>query len=405
VARGGFPRVIDFSTHWSGPFASRALVHLGADVVKIEGPKTGDGNRFLGDPISESTTMHFTINSGTRSATCDRHSPEWPQFVAAAARWADVAIVGARPSDARIRGLDFGTLVKANPRLVYCAITGYGEQGPWSGFPAHGLQPDAMAGVVPLDWVDGEPQVPVHYGSHGTILAGTWAALGILKALHDRNASGQPQYVSVSMWEAAMEWQWRDLQVEANFGRRRGGYQDLGSRYRMYRTKGDRAILVCPSERKYWEAFVDVVGLPADWRGKGTWATTGGLDNGADYPEEPAIIQERMLTKELFEWESLLTDAGVPAASVRTVGEAVATPHAEATGVMTNIEHNGDSVAIPRTPVSVNPVEDLSGGPEELQRRIAENHRQRAAEIEAPPGLGEHTKEVFEEFGVGHLVA
>ena len=67
-------------------------------MVKIEGPKTGDGNRFLGDPISEWTTMHFTINSGMRgAATCDRHSPEWPQFVAAAAKWADVAIIGARP--------------------------------------------------------------------------------------------------------------------------------------------------------------------------------------------------------------------------------------------------------------------------------------------------------------------
>jgi crotonobetainyl-CoA:carnitine CoA-transferase CaiB-like acyl-CoA transferase len=396
--RGGHPKVVDFSTHWSGPFASRELVYLGADVVKIENPRYGDGNRGLGTRMDGTSDVHFALNSGTRSVAFDYRSPEWPDLVSAAARWADVVVVGARPADARVRGIDFATVARANPTIVYCSITGYGEVGPWRDRPAHGLQPDVMAGaVVPEDDGRVTPAVPNGYMSHGTVLAGLWAAVGILGALARRDQSRSAQYVRVSMWEAAVAWMWRDVLSQSNFARPWPGYDDLGSRYRTYRTSDGRALLVCPTERKFWTAFVEAVGLPADWASKGTWDETG-ADNG--YADEIPVIQDRLQQKSLEDWEEILGGAGVPVAGARTVAEAISSPHAEANGVVASVEKNGIEIKVPMPPVSVQEIPVGFLDAEDAESRLALQHSRRGSSLSGPPDLGEHTIEVLEEFGL-----
>src|SRR3954454_2122613 len=100
-------RVVDFSTHLSGPLATHLLTELGATVVKVENPRTGDGNRAIFEVGGGMGLFHLALNSGARSLAVDRRSELWPEVVAAAARWADVVVVGARPLDARKRGTDF----------------------------------------------------------------------------------------------------------------------------------------------------------------------------------------------------------------------------------------------------------------------------------------------------------
>ena len=124
-------RIVDFSTHLSGPMASHLLCELGADVIKVENPRTGDGNRGIFDVGAGMGMMHLALNSGARSLTVDRRSEQWPTVVAACARWADAVVVGARPVDARRRGIDFETLRAHNPELIYCSISGFGDHGPW----------------------------------------------------------------------------------------------------------------------------------------------------------------------------------------------------------------------------------------------------------------------------------
>ena len=400
-----FPKVVDFSTHWSGPFASRELVHLGADVIKVEGPRIGDGNRGLGGPIARSTDVHFTINSGTRSLAFDRRSPDWPRVVEAVTKWADAVIVGARPRDAKARGIDFQQLVGHNPSLVYCAVTGYGLLGPWQDYPAHGLNPDISAGVVQIEWDDGTPRPRDDYHSHGTILAGIYAALGILAALHKRDRGGGAQFVSISMWEAALCWMWRELQSQANFSKPWTAYKDLGPRYCMYRTQDDRAVLVCPTERKYWEVFVEVVGLPDEWKDAGSWERTG-MDNGERYPEQQAVIAERMQTKPMEEWERLLGAANVPVSALRTVAEAMRTEHAKANGVLTTLEQDGVRVEVPLPPVSVVGIEDLSDvGEDAFDEALVAKHARRGGGLALPPDLAEHNREVLAEIGLPDLAS
>jgi crotonobetainyl-CoA:carnitine CoA-transferase CaiB-like acyl-CoA transferase len=393
----GWPRVVDLSTHFSGPMASRALVHLGADVVKVENPRGGDGNRQVGNPFAGTSDVHHALNAGTRSIALDRRSAAWPAAVTALARWADVVIVGVRPEDARKRGVDAETLLATNPDLVYCSVTGYGDDGPWSGMPAHGLQPDVMAGLVEVEWHDGMPRVPASYQAHGTALAGLWAALGIQAALL-RRLRGEPgQVVTVSIWEAALSWMWREAQAGLNDLPSRPSFQAMGSRYRMYACSDGRVLLICPIERKYWERFVDIVGLPEPYRTVGSWER--GADYGAGRDDETTAIAAALGTRPAHEWEKLFAAEGVPAAMVRTVREAVGTDHARHLGVSVPVELPGTSYTVPLSPVAVVPVHGTYPGSEEMAVR----RRERGAGLTAAPELGADTVDVLADLGLHDL--
>ncbi|MGX6508930.1 CoA transferase [Rhodococcus sp. SJ-2] len=379
--------------------ASRALVHLGADVVKVENPVRGDGNRQVGNPFADASDVHHALNAGTRSIALDRRSAAWPLVVDALARWADVVIVGARPEDARKRGVDAETLLGNNPGLVYCSVTGYGDDGPWSQMPAHGLQPDVMAGLVEVEWHDGMPRVPSSYHAHGAALAGIWAALGIQAALL-RRLRGEPgQVVTVSLWEAALSWMWRETQAGLNNLPSRPAFQAMGSRYRMYACSDGRVLLVCPIERKYWERFVDIVGLHESYRKIGSWER--GADYGADRDDETIVVAAALATRPADEWEELFAASGVPAAMVRTVREAVDTDHARHLGVSNPVVLAEGIYTAPLTPVAVVPVDGGYPGIETMARR----RRERGAGLTAAPELGADTADVLDELGLQDLVA
>lgn len=392
----GWPRVVDFSTHFSGPLASRELVNLGADVIKVERPVHGDGNRAMGAQVAGASAVHHALSAGTRSIVVDRRSDRWGPTVEALVETADVVIVGARPEDAAARGIDFERLVQVNPELVYCAITGFGDSGPWAARPAHGLQPDLMAGVVPVRDEDGVPTIPEDYKAHGTALAGVWATVGILSALLRRQRGEGAQYVSVSIWEAALAWMWREAVNDLNGLPQRPGFQSLGSRYRLYAGSDGAALLVCPIEQKFWTRFVDVVGLPADWRARGCWEH--GADHGHGRDDEAAAIAARIASRPAAAWEAELADAGVPVALVRGVGEACRSGQADARGsVARTATTDGSIVAVPVPPVSVvgvGPLDDRSPA------ALAERHRRRAEGRTAAPALGQHTDEILHELGL-----
>lgn len=380
-------RIVDFSTHMSGPLASQLLMQLGADVVKVENPRTGDGNRGLDPLIHGSGLFHVALNAGARSLAIDRHSPHWARIVAACARWADAVIVGGRPADAAKRGIDFASLVRANPRLVYSAISGYGEVGPWSASPAHGLNPDACAGLVPVEREHGFPVPLASYQSIGAPLAGVFAALGILAAVRERDHGCGARYVHVSIWESAMWFSWRHHTALANLQHPWPAYKDLGSRYAMYYTRDDRVILACPIERRFWERFCDLLELPQDWKTRGSWEATG-MDNGLGRLDEKEAIARRMATRSLAEWSEALAANDIPFAPVLTAAEALASEHAAATGVMSRSAVLGQPVAVPSAPVRLRSDDGRPGA---------------ARDLPPPPRLGEHTAEILAEIGVPEL--
>lgn len=392
-----FPRVADFSTHFSGPVASRQMVQLGADVIKIEHPRHGDGNRTFPPFFNEEGVSHLHLNAGTRSLALEAGTPLWTRAVEAIAKWADVVIVGNQPATATKLGIDFASMLRHNPRLVYCLISGYGVDGAWSSLPAHGLNMDALAGSLPLEWKNGIPEVPSHYRSVGTTLAGIQAALGIYAALHRRDQGVGGQVVHVSIWESALSWMWRDVVTHANTGHGWANYQALGSRYSVYSTRDGRAILVCPIERVFWERFCDALELPAELRARGNW--TRGTDSGSEYIVlgERMQVQEKLLKRTCAEWMDILGKANVPAAPVLDWREAMAADHAAANGTMAQYEYRGRTVCVPTTPVSITSVEELQDSGYE---QLAQSHRRKRELVDPPPQLGEHNEDLMKELGI-----
>jgi crotonobetainyl-CoA:carnitine CoA-transferase CaiB-like acyl-CoA transferase len=382
------PRIADFSTHLSGPFASRILSELGADVIKVENPRTGDGNRGVPPYVQGVGNMHLALSSGARSIAVDRRSPHWSTVVRSCVRWADAVLVGARPSDAERLGLDFASVAKMRPDTVYCLISGYGEDGPWRDLTAHGQTIDALAGLVPVEWHEGSPRTPAGWRSSGTTLAGIYAAAGIMYALYLRESGiRRAQHVSVPVWSAAMAWSWRDLNCLANLGNPWNEYQDLGSRYAMYGTSDHRALIVAPVERKFWEQFCVVAGLD-HLRHAGSWETGADFGKGRDYEDERKEIANAIGQRTLRDWSDALSETPVPFAPVLTLTEALDSEHAAASGVMRDSSIDGLPVRVPASPVRLADGAH-SGDP--------------PGPVGSAPKLGEHTAEVLADLGLSEL--
>lgn len=377
-------RIVDFSTHLSGPLAAHLLTEMGAEVVKVENPRSGDGNRGNVPLIRGYGMMHLALNSGARSLTVDRRSDQWEETIAACAQWADAVLVGARPKDARKRGMDFETMAAHNPELIYVSLSGFGDQGPWKDYTAHGQTIDALAGLVPVEDGGLQPATRPGWRTAGTSLAGVFAALGVFAAARRRDQGhSEPQYLSVSLWGAAMWWNWRDITMLANTGEPWFDYSDIGSRYSLYWTKDRRVLLCAPTEKRFWESFVKILGLPAEWSEVGNWDP---MENGAgdEFAHERVAIAEALATRDLSHWVPLLEEAEIPFAPVLSIDDALNSDHAEANGVLRPTTLAGEPAQVPAIPIKWGQrPEDQILGP-----------------LSAPPELGEHSEEIRKDLGL-----
>ena len=375
-------RVIDFTRYMPGPVASRLLADLGADVIKVENTRTGDATRGFAPYIHGEGVFHVCLNAGKRSVAIESRSPEWRRVIEALARSADVFLVGGLPESLAKQGIDFDTIVKLNPRIVHCNLTGYGEEGPMRATPSHGLNPDAMAGIVPIEWRDGLPFPQTMYQSAGAPLSGVFAALGVMAALRRRDATGDAQRLSVSMLGAAIWWNWRHASCYANLGEPWFSYAGFGGRYATYETSDGKIILVCPIEKVFWQSFCDLLELPAEWKARGTWGRSE-MDHGIEYPWERAEIAKRIRLDTRAHWEAEFSRIRIPYASILTLEESLASEQAQAIGAMREVSVNGTPAKIPANPIRF--AGEAAPSPDDLPRT---------------PALGEHTNAILAELGI-----
>jgi len=199
-------RVLDLSRILAGPFCTMILGDLGAEIIKIEQPGIGDGSRIWGPPFINGESAYFlSINRNKKSVTLNLKKSEGLKILYKLAEKSDIIIENFRPGVAERLKIDYNHIKKINPRIIYCSISGYGQEGPYKDRPAYDLLIQAMSGFMSIT---GEPdRPPVRIGVAIMDLgAGMYAAISILAALRYREITGEGQHIDISLLDTAVSW-------------------------------------------------------------------------------------------------------------------------------------------------------------------------------------------------------
>jgi crotonobetainyl-CoA:carnitine CoA-transferase CaiB-like acyl-CoA transferase len=321
--------VLDVTNVLAGPFCSFQLVLLGAEVIKIEHPENGDLARRLGaDPKADEQLMgasFVAVNAGKQSVTINLKSPEGKEIFKKLAAISHVVIENFRPGVMHRLGLDYPVLAKVNPRLVYCAISGFGQDGPLAMRPAYDQVIQGISGVMHVTGDAQSAPLRVGYPICDT-MGGITAAMAICAALVEAQTTGQGRSIDVSMLEstlASMGW------VVSNYLNAgvepipMGNENFTAAPSGTFRT-ADGLLNIAANESAQYEKLCDIIGRPelkTDARFE---------DRETRRRNRPAInaeIAPELMKRGAAEWERLLIEVGVPAGRVLSVPEILAHPH------------------------------------------------------------------------------
>lgn len=344
-------RVLDLTRILSGPFATMTLADLGADVIKIENPTSGDDTRHWGPPFQGDEAAYFlSVNRNKRSLAIDLKDTQGGALVRGLAEHADVVVENFRPGTAERLGLGYPQLSATNPGIIYASISGYGQTGPYATQPGYDAIAQAVSGMMS---VTGDPDgPPARVGvSAADVGAGMWAVIGVLTALHARHATGHGQWVDISLLDGQISWLTyvaAGYQASGVTPARHGSAHPTIAPYQAFPT-ADGYLMVAVGNDGLWQRFAPVLGL-ADLSDDPRFATNPARVAHRD--ELVRLIENALATKSSAEWSELLTSAGVPVGPINTVDEALAHPQVLARGMITETEHaQAGTVATTSCPV------------------------------------------------------
>lgn len=332
-------RVLDISQVMAGPFCCMLLADMGADVIKIEPPGTGDSTRHsMGFRLKGSDSPGFlALNRNKRSITLDLKSPEDREVLYALVKTADVLVENARPGVAARLGMDYPTLKALNPRLVYASISGFGQTGPWAQRPGFDLIAQAVSGILSSNGFPGmEPaKNSIAVADLG---AGLFTAYAVLSAVIGRQASGEGQYVDASLFEAALAlsvWETTELWGTGTSPTPIGSANRMSAPYQAVEAS-DGWFVIGAANQGLWLTFLKALGreeLQDDPR----FST-----NAARVTNRIALMEElapTFLTRTRQDWIDTLMAAGVPTAPILDYGEAVVSEQAVARDMVQMVPH------------------------------------------------------------------
>ena len=338
-------RVVDLTRLLPGPLATRHLLELGAEVLKVEGPSAegqDDGSRHMGltpqDRAEQRPSLTFReLNRGKQLLRIDLRAPDGVAELLALVRGADVLVEGFRPGVMQKLGLGWEVLHAANPKLVACAITGYGQRSAWSHRAGHDINYIAMAGVLEqIATADGEIALPNF--QIGDLMGGTQAAVsGVLAALLAAQRTGMGRFVDISMAHEVLRHHVLAAFTLQAAGRTPPPGRDLLSGgapcYAVYRTADGRHLAVGALELKFWQALCGAVGRP-EWSDR-HW--TRGLAVGS--PASMALRGELaalLATRPLDHWAAVFEQVDACVTPVLRLDETLRHPVFSPAGLSTN---------------------------------------------------------------------
>ena len=372
-------RVLDVTTSIAGPYCAQILAALGADVIKVERPDTGDDGRAWGPPFwNGEGTMFLSANAGKRSLGLSLRNPDGREALLRLAERSDVFLQSLRPGHAEELGLGPEAVRARNRRVVYCTVGAYGRVGPLSREPGYDALMQAAGGLISVTGEPGRPGVRVGASliDQGT---GMWAALGVLAALLERERTGEGREVDVSLYETALAYigyhlagYLADGTVPAGEGTR----FPMVAPYQVYPTQ-DGELMIAGGNDRLFARICDVLGMPAlidDPRFRTN------PDRVANRDELGRLLEERLRTGTTAHWHERLMAAGVPAAPVADVADIAAAPQTEALGMLQPLPHPAvPDLRLPALPLSFD--------------------HERAVHRSPPPAVGQHTAEILTEVG------
>ncbi len=341
-------RVLDFTTLLPGPMATLILAEAGAEVIKIERPGRGDEARGYEPRLRHDSVNFALLNRGKRSLALDLKDAGEVARLHPLIAASEVLVEQFRPGVMDRLGLGYEAVSAINPRIVYCAITGYGQSGPKAQFAGHDLNYVADTGLLALGGDDdGAPTVPP--ALIADIGGGTLpAVINILLALRQAEATGQGCKLDIAMCDGLFAWQYWAIGQGVAAGRwpRSGGERITGGspRYQLYRTADRRFVAAAPLEQRFWDNFCEAIGLePA-------------LRNDADDPPATRAAVAAILGAEpAAHWVKRFEGRDVCCNIVRDVQAALADPHFRARGLF-DAELVDGTTRIPAIPVPLAPV-------------------------------------------------
>jgi crotonobetainyl-CoA:carnitine CoA-transferase CaiB-like acyl-CoA transferase len=356
--------VLDLTRLLPGAFATLMLAELGADVIKIEDPNGGDPMRRLPPLVGGRGLYHLLLDRGKKSVAIDLRDAAGRDRLDRLIARADVVVESFRPGTARRLGVAGDQIRARHPRVIHCAITGYGQSGPYAERPGHDLNYVSIAGLLAADrpQLTELPQMFIADVGGGAMTS----VIGILAALFGRERSGEGATLDISMHDAAMYW----LMVPAARDLVDGGSEAVGDLptsgthacYNVYRTRDGGQIALGALEPKFWLAFCDAVGR-GDLRPRHLTAPD---DQAALIAEVSVIFASR--TRD--EWLAFFADHDVCITPVHSPAEAFADPHAVARGVVAAVP-GGRTIRPPflREAVALAPAPTLGQDTEETLER------------------------------------
>ncbi len=319
-------RVLDLTRALAGPYCTLMLGDYGADVIKIELPGSGDDTRSWGPPfIGEESAYFLSINRNKRSLTLNFKEPKAIEIFHRLIKDSDVVVENFTPGVMSRLGLDYPSVKERNPSIVYCSISGFGQDGPYQSRPAYD---QIMQGISGLMSITGEPDGdPQKVGIAVTdIGAGMWAAFAIMAALYHREQHGDGQYIDISMLESQVAW----LTYQAAYyfankeaPKRLGAAHPTLVPYQAFMSQDGKFINVAVGSERIWERFCRGI-QREDLRDNPDFATNG--DRVRNRSTLVPLLQEHFLARPVQKWVEDLQAVNVPAGPINDLADVFSDP-------------------------------------------------------------------------------